>query len=352
MRCTYGTAAALAAGLLIMTAFWPSTSQGPVPARAVAQNVPTGGVAGGLPPGIGAAAGVADNDQRVEAALAKRLPQVLFEEVSLEDVIRNLEEKLEIDILIDRQTLADENVALDQAVSLKVTRTQLTGRAALELVLEPLQLGFVVRDGLVIVTTGVKIGESLDVQVYNVRDLIAFGAQGGAGVYTSSIDQRSPIAFASVESLIAPLATAEVSQPGPGMAGGGAGGGAGGMMPPGMEGAGGFGGMGGGGTVHQTNSLAQLIAITVDPDSWSDVGGPGSIVQYGDGLLVAKNTQKVHGKIRQLLTMLRESNREQGPGAAGGGVYIPSTSSQGGPPPENPAGLPGAAPGGAARVGF
>jgi hypothetical protein len=85
------------------------------------------------------------------------------------------------------------------------------------------------------------------------------------------------------------------------------------------------GGFGGGGAVHQTNSLAQLISITIDPDSWSDVGGQGSIVQYGDGLLVAKNTQKVHGKIRQLLSMLRESNREQPHGGVGAAGYMPAT---------------------------
>lgn len=344
MRCTYGTAAALAAGLLITAAFWPSTPQGPAPARAVAQDA-LGGAGGATVPGPGGAgagiAGVADENQPVETALAKRLRGVSFVEVPLEDVLRKLEEQLEIDILIDRHTLAEEGVALDQPVSFSVTRTQLTGRAALELILEPFQLGFTIRDGLVMVTTQVKAGAALDIQVYNVRDLLTFGAPGGAGFSASAaIDRPSSIAFASVESLIAPLAAAEVSQLGGGGGwGGGAAPGAGGtagMMPgmtgggmaSGMEG-GGTGGMGGfgGGAIHQTNSLAQLISITIDPDSWSDQGGQGSIVQYGDGLLVAKNTQKVHGKIRQLLTMLRESNREQPPGIGGGGgtYYAPAT---------------------------
>jgi len=351
MRCTYGTAAALAAGLLIAAAFWPSTPQGPAPSHAVAQDAAIGGGAGGAPDAIGAAAGVADDNQRVEAALAKRLPQVSYVEVPLVDVLKSLEDKLDLDILIDEPALADESIALDVAVTFKVARTQLTGRAVLELILERHQLGFTIRDGLLMVTTLQKSGEALDIQVYNVRDLNAFGAHWGA-VSSAASDRPSSAAFASVESLIAPLANAEISQLGPGGATGSTpgmmpgmpGGGAGGMAP-GMEG-GGFGGMGGhGGAVHQTNSLAQLIAITIDPDSWSDVGGPGSIVQYGDGLLVAKNTQKVHGKIRQLLTMLRESNRERPAGAGGGGgtYYAPATAVPQIPSGDHPPGvaLPG-----------
>src|SRR5262249_32969979 len=152
--------------------------------------------------------------------------------------------------------------------------------------------------------------------------------------FSASIGQPTGVGIASVESLVSPLVSAEISQAGGGMGQGGLPG----AMAGGMGG-GGFGGVGGGG-VPQRSRLPRLIPITIAPDSWSEMGGSGSIVQYGDGLLVAKNTQKVHEKIRQLLTMLRESNREQGPGGVGGGggVFAPSTSSLGGPPSGPPPG--------------
>ena len=333
MRCTYGTAAALAAGLLIAAAFWPSTPHGPLPERALAQQAvaepPLEIAQGGAAPG---AFGQDPDKLRVEAALSKRLPQVSYVDTPLEDVLINLADQLEIDILVDKQGLADEGFALDQSVNFSVSRTQLTGRAALELILEPFHLVFTIRDGLLMVTTAAKGDESLEIQVYNVRDLLIFGGQPGMA-YSAGIDRPSEVSFASVESLIAPLAAAEISQ-----FGGGVGAAPGafpgstppvGPMPgsmPGMPGGmgGGMGGGGGPASIHQTNSLAQLVAITIDPDSWSDAGGPGSIVQYGDGLLVAKNTQKVHGKIRELLRMLRESNRIQPPGG-GAGYHAPAS---------------------------
>jgi hypothetical protein len=208
----------------------------------------------------------------------------------------------------------------------------LTGRAALELILEPFQLGFTIRDGLLMVSTAVKLGEGLEVQVYNVRDLMV--AHVGP-VMQSAKTHRSSAAFASVESLVGPLAESAVGQFGgtggspPAVGGLSPIGAAGSGTTPGMTGpsgggmAGGFGGGVLNAAKHETNSLAELIAITVDPDTWSDVGGAGSIVQYGDGLLVAKNTQKVHGKIRELLKMLRESQREQSSGPGVGGGYAP-----------------------------
>ncbi len=97
--------------------------------------------------------------------------------------------------------------------------------------------------------------------------------------------------------------------PGPGGAAGGMAGG--GMRGAGMGGMGmGGGGMAGGiGPVFQTNSLAQVIATTIDSESWEVNGGNGSIVQYHE-LLVVKNSQTVHGKIKALLEMMRASARE------------------------------------------
>ena len=115
----------------------------------------------------------------------------------------------------------------------------------------------------------------------------------------------------------------------------------------------GMGAMLGGGTpwgvIRQTHSLAQVIATTIDPASWDNNGGNGSIVQYHE-LLVVKNSQAVHGKIKALLEMMRASAREMpedhGEGdihpkaPAGGGAGAPRGSLDESPVPARvPAGV-------------
>ena len=64
--------------------------------------------------------------------------------------------------------------------------------------------------------------------------------------------------------------------------------------PSGSYGSGGFGGSGlpggmrprGGGVVADFDSLIDLITTTIDPDSWDDVGGPGSIAEFATGVYV------------------------------------------------------------------
>lgn len=69
-------------------------------------------------------------------------------------------------------------------------------------------------------------------------------------------------------------------------------------------------GLGGGGGIGapdtETSSLVSVIEQTIDPSSWSVVGGNASIVEY-NGLLVVKNSQTVHSKIKRLLDMMRSS---------------------------------------------
>ena len=102
-----------------------------------------------------------------------------------------------------------------------------------------------------------------------------------------------------------------------------------GMGGMGMGGMGMGGGMfmGGFPATRETRSLAVLIATTIDPDSWTSVagdltGGQGSIVQYHE-LLVVKNSQTVHGKIKALLEMMRTSAKSV-PGALPPGGPAPA----------------------------
>ncbi len=81
------------------------------------------------------------------------------------------------------------------------------------------------------------------------------------------------------------------------------------MMP-------GMGGMGGGmgrsrpepTTDHERRAarLMDLIVTAVDPGSWQDTGGFGTISEY-EGLIVVNHNARTHKKIDHVLSMLRQA---------------------------------------------
>jgi hypothetical protein len=66
------------------------------------------------------------------------------------------------------------------------------------------------------------------------------------------------------------------------------------------------------------DSLVELIAITVAPHSWDEVGGPGNISAFGDDCLVVGQTLEVHESLQELLARLRVGI------ADGGDPVVPS----------------------------
>jgi hypothetical protein len=330
MRYTFGTAAALAAAILITTAFWPESKQAPVGAMGVVEAQDSG--KGAAPATkLPLAGGPADNSDKavVEAKLSRRLEEG-FElmDVPLRDALEQLGELLGVDIIIDPSIAGEEGLSLDVQVTVQIRRTKISGRAALDLVLEPAKLSYTFRDGLIMVTIPQNANQ---IQVYNVRDLVrqSHDSYGGSGMPMGG----APGMMGPGGSMGPSGMSSMGRSAGMMMAGMAAGGGAHAEGSVGMGGLGG--GMGGGGTpaIRETNSLAELIATTIDPASWDGEGGHGSIIQYQE-LLVVKNSQTVHGKIRTLLEMMRETAQR------------PPGSTAGAPPGMGmPAGGPGAAPG-------
>lgn len=286
MRFTFGTALALSFALVVATAFWPAGPQAPAPTRAIAQ-APSTPVSGDS---RASAIPVQEDDKgAVEAKLSKRIGKLEFDNVPLSEVLEFLSDLIDVDILVNRAVAEEAGIDPNLPVQLQVKRANLSARTALDLVLEPHKLSYTVRDGLIMVTTAAAANQ---IQVYNIRDLIGqvpVNAQGGAS----------------------PAMMGMSKGPGrPGMMGSGMAGMAMAMGGP-VAGTGGIdvaaGGMGGGGpVVRETESLADVIAVTIDPTSWDSAGGTGSIVQYHE-LLVVKNSQTVHGKIKSLLEMMRIS---------------------------------------------
>jgi general secretion pathway protein D len=172
-----------------------------------------------------------------------------------------------------------------------------------------IELSYVVDHGVIKIATKESLQEAMETRVYDVTILIgrpadfygslSSGGGGGGG--------------------------------GGGMGGGGGGGMGGGGMGGGMGGGGGGGGGGGqffgeffleeedeldrdqlaDEALARVEALIALIQATVEPESWFDAGGGGTIRLYEGKKLVVFQTRQVHKAIDDLLEQMRKSLGEQ-----------------------------------------
>ena len=108
-------------------------------------------------------------EEKIRLALPKPTT-VEFLDLPLEDCITFLKEYHNINIFLDRPTLTDEGVALDQPITLKLAGVKRC--SILKLLLEPVQLTYVIEDEVMKITTSAKAGEKLSTRVYPVGDLV------------------------------------------------------------------------------------------------------------------------------------------------------------------------------------
>jgi hypothetical protein len=108
-------------------------------------------------------------EEKIRRSLDKPT-NVEFLDLALEDAITYLKEYHNINIWMDKQTLTDEGVALDQPITLKLAGVSL--RSVLKLLLEPVQLTYLIENEVMKITTATKAGEKLATRVYPVADLV------------------------------------------------------------------------------------------------------------------------------------------------------------------------------------
>jgi hypothetical protein len=108
-------------------------------------------------------------EEKIRGTLS-RPTTVDFLDLPLEDCITFLKEYHNINIWLDKATLVDEGVVLDQPVTLQLAGA--TMRSVLKLLLEPLQLTYVIENEVMKITTTAKAGEKLSTRVYPVGDLV------------------------------------------------------------------------------------------------------------------------------------------------------------------------------------
>lgn len=116
------------------------------------------------------------DDDSPEAIIFRTLDKpttVEFTDKPLEDCLAFLRELHHIPIWLDRGPLAEEGVALDQPITLKLADVRL--ESALNLLLEPLQLDWIIQDEVMKITTRTWAREHPEVRSYDVQNLIDAG---------------------------------------------------------------------------------------------------------------------------------------------------------------------------------
>lgn len=241
-----------------------------------------------------------------------------FQEMPLSQVVEELGKLAQVNMYLDSRGLAEEAVNTDTPVTIELSQ-EISLKSALNLILEPLHLSYVIKDEVLRITSeNLRDGEIYPV-TYNVADLVTpipnFAPNGYMGLSGALRDAQSSIPMyggmgggdsplqviasnggstgnamlsndllAQVTSASSAAVSAANGAPAPGYGPGGL----------------------GGANLADYQSLIELITSTIAPTTWDDVGGPGSIQEFRGNLsLVISQTQEVHEEIADLLTQLR-----------------------------------------------
>jgi general secretion pathway protein D len=241
-----------------------------------------------------------------------------FTNAPLSKVVDYLGKIAEINLYLDPKGLAEEGVTSDTPVNIEV-RHEIMLKSALNLILQPLHLSYVVKDEVLKITSEQLRDNQVYPHTYNVADLVipipnfvpapmglsaayhdamgtigfnvgntSFGASGSPLAVVASRDGKGGTGTINpnvLAQLTSPHSSGTHTQP--------------------QQQAGGPGGLGGG-TQADFDSLIQLITTTVKPSSWDSVGGQGSIAPFETNLsIVVNQTQEIHEEIVDLLEQLR-----------------------------------------------
>ena len=227
------------------------------------------------------------NQKQREAAIRRALDRAHmldFVESPLSDVVKKLREQTKVDILLDQRSLDDVGIGADTPVSFHLAGVSL--RSALRLLLRDFELTWIIRDEALVITTPEVAEENQATLFYSIGDLVRI---------------ERPVDFLQMQ----------FGGGGDGLGGGGLGGG------------GEAGGLRAGAIQHLTqleeippsdgrldyDTLVELITSTIAPDTWEELGGPGSVTRFRN-LLAVSQVEEVHERIGAMLNTLRQFRKQ------------------------------------------
>ena len=240
-----------------------------------------------------------------------------FNGAPLSAVLDYLSKVADVNIHVDQRGMAEEGVSSDTPVNIAL-RQEIQLKSALNLILQPLRLNYVIKDDVLKITSESMRGGECYPVTYNVADLVIpipnFVASqnmgmaralnealrnsnnlgSGAGLSAGGAAPMSVATASTKNTMMNPAVLASMAS----------------NMPGGMSSSipmgGGPGGLGGAGAAD-FDSLISLITSTVQPSTWEEVGGTGTIAPFETNLsLVISQTQEVHEDIKELLEQLRK----------------------------------------------
>lgn len=253
-----------------------------------------------------------------EIAIHKKLDTPVkpaYREQPLAVVIDSLAKQADVAIHLDMVGLDQEAIRSDTPVTLSLDQP-ISLKSALKLLLEPLHLGYVVKDEVLKVTSPRLVKGEVYAVTYPVADLvlpIPNFSSDGLGITGALRDGYSQVALrnnlavqvgpapaginaaragsdAAVDA--ASLAQLQLGGGGPPVTG----------STPSIP----FGPPSVGGGQQNFQPLIDLIQSTVAQETWDTTGGPGAIRPFETNLsLVVSQTQEVHEEIANLLEQLR-----------------------------------------------
>ncbi len=244
-----------------------------------------------------------EEEKRIEKSLSRQV-SMHFENEPLQTVINKLAVDSNINFRLDPQGLEEVQVDSNTPITIDVDGIQM--KSALNLILEPLHLGYAIRDEVLKITSMDRQKGDLETRVYNVADLVIpipnFANPSPLGSLTAGATPGNlggaPFSVADKRQKPSGQAFAQVQD---GAFGAPASAGTSGIVgerriPDGMRRA----------SQADFDSLMELVVSVVEPNSWDEVGGPASVRPFETTLsLVIRQTQQAHEEIQDLLAQLR-----------------------------------------------
>jgi general secretion pathway protein D len=240
-----------------------------------------------------------------------------YEDTPLTEVMEGLSQLTGVNIHLDPRGLTQEGVNTDTPVTINLSK-EISLKSALNLILEPLHLTYVVTDEVLKITSEQLRDGELITKPYNVADLVIpipnfvpttnIGLQGlindahAAMGYGNGLGSGAPAVLIggrnnhnNTASATDHVLAQQMHSAAPN-----------GLSPPTVPIGSGPGGMGGGANAD-FDSLIDLIVSTVSTETWAENGGgEAEIRPFPTNLsLVISQTQAVHEEIADLLEQLR-----------------------------------------------
>ena len=191
-------------------------------------------------------------------------------EAPLHELAEALAAELDAPVVISAKKLEEAAINVQTPVTYRLKNVKM--QVALKLILDELGLTYLAADDIIVITTPEDAGSRLITRVYDCRELMKLPspvkkvkqpapANPGGGIGTPEIPAQAP----------------EKKKEEVGPDGG-----------------------------YDITDLMHLITTTVAPDTWDEVGGPGSLADF-KGLVTVSTTQDVHDQVEKLLNMLHKA---------------------------------------------